>query len=74
MRYCLGAILAAALLPGATWADEDAAVKAIQKLGGFITRDNKQPGKPVVGVSFGGPPQLTDAGLKELKEFSSSRR
>ena len=32
-------------------ADEAAAVKAVEKLGGRVTVDAKRPGKPVVGVS-----------------------
>jgi len=51
-------------------ADEAAAVKAIEKLGGRVTRDDNRPGKPVVFVDLRGP-QVTDAGLKELKGLKS---
>ncbi len=50
---------------------EDKAVALVEKFGGKVTRDDKAPGKPVVGVSlFTGPGKVnlkvTDAGLKEL--------
>src|SRR5262249_54974808 len=44
---------------------EDKAVKAIEKLGGSITRDEKTKGKPIVGVDLGDT-TVTDPGLKEL--------
>ena len=47
-------------------ADEAAAVKAIEKMGGRVTRDAKQPGKPVVKVDLHFCTEVTDAGLKEL--------
>ncbi len=52
---------------------EDKAVAFVEKLGGTVTRDEKAPGKPVVGVSF--QPtiiivktegKVTDSDLKEL--------
>jgi internalin A len=49
-------------------ADEDAAVRAIESLGGKVTRDDKAPGKPVVKVVLSGS-RVTDAGLKELKQL-----
>jgi len=51
-------------------ADEATAVKAIEKLGGTVTRDAKLPRKPIVGVNLGGT-DVTDAGVKELKELKS---
>jgi hypothetical protein len=39
-------------LPVAGRADEEAAVKTIVKLGGRVTVDDKQPGKPVVAVDL----------------------
>jgi internalin A len=44
---------------------EDKAVAFVEKLGGRVTRDEKRPGKPVIGVrlSFSA---VTDVGLKEL--------
>jgi internalin A len=44
---------------------EDKAVKAIQKLGGKIGRDDKAKNKPIVGVVLFNA-QVTDAALKEL--------
>jgi hypothetical protein len=51
-----------------TASNEEAAIKAIEKLGGKVKRDDKAPGKPVISVSLSGT-QVADAGLKELKEF-----
>src|SRR5262245_37392912 len=51
-------------------ADEAAAVKMIQKLGGQVVRDDKLPGKPVVDVDLD-TTKVTDAGLRELKELKS---
>ena len=53
-------------------ADEAAAVKMIEELGGRVTVVAKRPGKPVVGVFFYRS-KVTDAGLKELKELKSLR-
>src|SRR5688572_30381435 len=64
------------LLASRVHADEERAVAALQKAGATkITRDDKLPGKPVVGVRFVGwldsilfnRPRLTDASLKDLK-------
>jgi hypothetical protein len=44
---------------------EDQAVTAIEKLGGKVVRDDKDPAKPVVTVDLSNTP-VTDAGLKEL--------
>src|SRR5207249_4172664 len=69
MRTMLvGAVMLLACLSGAARADEASAVKAVEKLGGNVTRDDKLPGKPVIGVNLGGT-QVTDAGLKELKDL-----
>jgi len=51
-------------------ADEDAAVKVLEKMGGRVEVDAKRPGKPVVGMDLDGT-KVTDAGLKELKELNS---
>src|SRR5207249_4603172 len=66
---CVVALLAC--LSGATRADEAPAVKAVENLGGKVTRDDKLPGNPVIGVNLGGlfPGKVTDAGLKELKHL-----
>ena len=45
--------------------DKDQAIAIIQKEGGFVTLDEKVPGKPVVGVDLSGG-RVTDAGLKML--------
>jgi len=47
-----GILLGLLVLAVAGRADEAAAVKAVEKLGGRITVDAKRPGKPVVGVKF----------------------
>ena len=72
MRTMLvGAVMLLACLFGAARADEASAVKAVEKLGGKVTRDDKLPGKPVIGVNLGGlvPGKVTDAGLKELADL-----
>jgi internalin A len=68
MRWSLGAMLAVLTVSGAARADEAAAVKLIEKLGGTITRDDKQPGKPVIEVDLAFTP-ATDANMKELKDL-----
>ena len=64
----IGAVMLLACLSGAARADEASAVKAVEKLGGKVTRDDKLPGKPVIGVNLTGR-GVTDAGLKELKDL-----
>ena len=56
------------ILSGAARADEADAVKVVEKLGGKLTRDDKQPGKPVVEVNLS-LKKVTDADLKQLKEL-----
>ena len=63
-----GLLLGLLVLAVAGRADEATAVKMIEKLGGTVTRDNRIAGKPVVDVDLRGT-KVTDAGLKELKEF-----
>ena len=67
----VGAVMLLACLSGAARADEASAVKAVENLGGKVTRDDKLPGKPVIGVNLGGlrMGKVTDAGLKELKDL-----
>src|SRR5262245_3500831 len=65
-----GVLLGLLVLVVAGWADEAAAVKAIEKLGGRVTRDDNRPGKPVVAVNLFGA-KVTETGLKELKELKS---
>jgi hypothetical protein len=72
--------VAALLLALAPWAAVcvraneagDQAVKAIQKMGGRITRDMKAKGKPIVRVRLG-EANVTDAGLKELAGLKQLR-
>jgi hypothetical protein len=49
---------------------QDADVAAIRKLGGRVTFDEKNPGKPLVGVTLHGP-KVTDARLVHLKGLTS---
>jgi hypothetical protein len=62
-----GAALLLALTTVPVRADEaeDKAVKAIEKLGGIITRDEKVKGKPIVSVGITRD-DVTDALLKHL--------
>ena len=68
MRKFLGALAVLVILSGVARADEADAVKVIEKLGGKVTRDEKQPGKPVVEVNLM-LTKVTDADLKQLKEL-----
>ena len=45
---------------------QDAAVAAIRKLGGTVTFDEENPGKPLIGVNLSST-KVTDAGLQHLK-------
>src|SRR5262249_12037426 len=51
-------------------ADEAATVKAIEKLGGTVTRGDEIAGKPVVDVNLDST-EVTDADLKGLKELKA---
>ena len=69
MRTMLvGAVMMLACLSGAARADEASAVKAVENLGGKVTRDDKLPGKPVIGVHLH-EIGVTDAALKELADL-----
>jgi internalin A len=46
-------------------ADEAKAIAEIERLGGKVTVDEKNPGRPVVAVDFTDT-QVTDAGLEHL--------
>jgi len=46
---------------------EEKAESAVLKLGGEVTRDEKRPGRPVLGVEMNNP-EVTDAGMKDLKQ------
>lgn len=56
--------------PATGRADVGKSVAFVEKLGGSVTRDEKMPGKPVVGVILYGP-KMTDAGLKELASLTN---
>ena len=62
MRYGLGALLLAVMLPNGAWADEAAAVKQIEKLGGWVIHDERQPGNPVVVAG-----DLGDAHVRDVR-------
>ena len=62
-----GVLLGLLLVTMASRADEAEAIKAVQKLGGKVTVDEKRPGKPVVAVNLTFT-KVTDAGLKELAD------
>src|SRR5437764_3174833 len=64
----IGAVMLLAFLFGVARADEASAVKAVEYLGGKVTRDDKLPGKPVIGVNLAGT-QVTDTGLKQLADL-----
>ena len=68
-----GVLLGLLVLVLAGRADEAKAVKAVEKLGGKVTVDDKRPGKPVVGVDLSNT-KVTDAGLKELEDSRACRR
>jgi hypothetical protein len=53
---------------------EEAAVQALEKLGATITRDDTQPGKPVVEVGLTGDQRLKDAAVKELHELKALQK
>jgi hypothetical protein len=76
MRSILGAMMAVVILSGCSVQSSpppiEPAAKLVEDLGGTITRDDKQPGKPVIGVNLSGHGphrEVTDADLKELKQF-----
>lgn len=52
---------------------EDNVVRAIAKLGGSVSRDEKTEAKPVIAVDFVGT-KVTDAGLRDLAALKSLRR
>lgn len=52
---------------------EAVVLSRLEKLGATVTRDEKQPGKPVVAVSLFCY-QMTDADLMELAAFKNLRK
>src|SRR6476620_7732682 len=69
----VGAVMLLACLSGAARADEASAVKAVEKVGGKVTRDDKLPGKPVIEVNLAFA-HVTDASLKELKDLKDLKQ
>jgi len=67
-RLSVGLVLATLLLAHAARADEESALKGIEKLGGKVTRDEARPGKPVIGIDFTST-KVTDKELKKLIAF-----
>ncbi len=65
---CLVVVLGALSCPGGLRADEAGAVAWVMKVGGKVSRDEKRPGRPVVGVSLSNT-KVTDSGLKELAQL-----
>ena len=49
-------------------ADEEAAVKSVEKLGGTVERDDKASGKPVTAVNLTGW-KVTNKDLKQVAAF-----
>jgi serine/threonine protein kinase/WD40 repeat protein len=60
--------------PNAAQDNESTAAAALEKLGAKISRDEKQPGKPVIEVILIGNKQVTDADLKHLRFFTNLER
>jgi internalin A len=50
--------------------DELPAIREIERLGGIVQRDNKLPGRAVVGVDFGGREGVGDKDLSLLKSLT----
>jgi internalin A len=68
--FALGGLLLNSSAPARADDAEDKAVKFVERLGGKVIRDGKQPGKPVIGVDLIGT-MMTDAGLKELATLTN---
>jgi internalin A len=73
MRCFLGTILAVVITSNGARADEAAALKRIEHRGGYVTRDDKKPGKPVIAVAYprGNATDEDLKGLKDLKQLTS---
>src|SRR5690349_13500189 len=71
LRIRVWALVLPLVLTGVASADENSVAAALEKAGAIVTRDDKQPGKPVVSVRFF--TNATDASLKDLKEFGNLR-
>src|SRR5262249_42042827 len=60
----------AAAAPTTDTTPEAKAVAYIEKLGGTVIRDEKQPGRPVIGVRLNGP-HVTDTALSRLEDLTT---
>jgi hypothetical protein len=70
MRVLCCLLLGSSVLLSGCGGSKEAAVAAIKKLGGFVSFEENNPGKPVVHVSLFGQ-DVTDASLEHLKELTS---
>jgi internalin A len=68
MRLVVWAVLAVGVVGEPVRADDadDRAAKWVDGLGGKVTRDDKQPGRPIIEVNLGGNKKVTNDGLREL--------
>jgi len=66
----LGTLLVLALVACPARADDDKIATALNKAGAKVTRDEKKPGKPIIGVKFG-EKKFKDEDLKLLKGLKS---
>jgi internalin A len=72
MKRWAWAVGLALTLAGGLRAAEEAAVKAVAKLGGTVERDDKAPGNPVIAVNLTGW-KVTNKDLKHLAAFEQLR-
>src|SRR5262249_11292963 len=68
-----GAILTLLFVVSVSRSDEAEVAKALEKAGGEITRNDKQPEKPVVAVILWGPTFKAEV-LKDLKQLRSLQK
>src|SRR4051812_7823223 len=68
MKRWAWAVGLALLAAGGLRADEEAAVKALEKHDALLTRNTRKPGVPVVGVALVGEKNL-DCALKWLQDL-----
>ncbi len=77
VRHLTLLLVLAAWMPGCDQkpqASEEDYVKAIQALGGQVTRDDSLPGQPVVAVAFNvNPDRFGDSCVKDLKHLKCLR-
>ena len=63
-------VLAVSLVFADDTSDESEVIEKIELLGGKVTRDDKLPGRPVIGVSFDGSRRFNDKYLHLLKPIT----